>query len=230
MGVNAMPISEKELSAFQQERLRMVEGQIIRRGVKDPQVLCAMREIPRHLFVAEGWRPEAYGDHPLPIGCDQTISQPYIVAVMTENLQLRPGATVLEIGTGSGYQAAILARIARLVVSVERHVQLAGQAATLLTELGYGNVRVLVGDGSLGCLEEAPYDGIVVTAGTPQVPTALLAQLAEGGRLVAPVGNSQVQSLITVVRHGDRYSEEQGFSCRFVPLVGAQGWKSEQAE
>lgn len=225
-----MPISEEEITAFQEERLRMVESQIIRRGVRDSQVLSAMRATPRHLFVAEGWRAEAYADHPLPIACDQTISQPYIVAAMTEMLQLRPGGTVLEIGTGSGYQAAILARIAGKVISIERHAVLAKQAAAVLAELGYGNVCVIVGDGSLGCPEEAPYDGIVVTAGTPHVPPALLPQLSEGGRLVVPVGNSQVQTLFTVVRHGDRYSREEGMSCRFVPLVGAQGWNSECAE
>lgn len=225
-----MPISDKEINAFQQERLRMVEDQIIRRGVRNAQVIAAMRSTPRHLFLSEAWRPEAYADHPLPLECDQTISQPYMVAVMTEMLQLRPDATVLEIGTGSGYQAAILARIARRVISMERHPVLAKQAATVLAELGYANVCVIVGDGSLGCPDEAPYDGIIVTAGTPRVPPALPPQLSEGGRLVVPVGNSLVQTLFTLVRHRDRYSEEQGLSCRFVPLVGAQGWKSEQAE
>lgn len=224
-----MPFSEEERSAFQQERQHMVETQIIRRGVEDAAVIEAMRLTPRHLFVPASWRPEAYTDRPLPIDCDQTISQPYMVAVMTEMLRLGPEATVLEIGTGSGYQAAILARIAGKVVTIERHETLARKAAAILADLGHANVRVVTGDGSLGFPDGAPYDGIIVTAGAPRIPPALPPQLSEGGRLVAPVGNSLVQTLFTLVRRQDRFSWEHGISCRFVPLVGVQGWNREES-
>lgn len=227
--VNAMSITEEEINAFQQERRHMVETQIIRRGVVDPRVIAAMQAIPRHLFVPEAWRPEAYTDRPLPLACDQTISQPYMVAVMTEMLHLRPESKVLEIGTGSGYQAAILAHIAQRVISIERHAVLAKQAAAVLAALGCSNVRVIIDDGSPGYPEEEPYDAIIVTAGAPRIPPALPPQLAEGGRLVAPVGNTVVQALFTLVRHRDRFSWEQGVSCRFVPLVGAQGWNREES-
>jgi len=209
-------------------RERMVAAQIAGRGVRDARVLAAMREMPRHLFVPEAVRRDAYDDRPLPIGDGQTISQPYIVAAMTATLA--PGATdrVLEIGTGSGYQAAILARLARSVVTIERHASLAVRAEQTLAELGIANVRVVVGDGSNGYPPEAPYERILVTAGAPAVPETLKAQLADGGRLVIPVGSEGFQRLMRIDRHGERegtvFTEQEGEGCVFVPLIGRHGW------
>ena len=198
--------------------------QIAARGVTDARVLAAMRDVPRHLFVPEAMVRDAYDDRPLPIGEGQTISQPYMVAAMTA--ALAPAATdrVLEIGTGSGYQAAILARLARSVVTIERHASLAARAATTLAELGISNVRVLVGDGSSGYAAEAPYERILVTAGAPSVPEPLKAQLADGGRLVMPVGPEAFQRLILIDRQGSLYTEHEGEGCVFVPLIGRHGW------
>jgi protein-L-isoaspartate(D-aspartate) O-methyltransferase len=204
----------------------MVEIQIAARGIRDPLVLDAMRRVPREAFVPERLRPFAYEDGPLSIGEGQTISQPYIVAVMTEAAQLKPGGRALEIGTGSGYGAAVLAGIAAEVYTIERLAGLAESARRRLAELGYHNVHVLLGDGTLGWPEHAPYDAIVVTAEGPRVPPALLDQLAIGGRLVMPVGGeSRFQRLVRVRRKGtDDYDYEDLEEVAFVPLIGAEGW------
>ncbi|HNT89873.1 MAG TPA: protein-L-isoaspartate(D-aspartate) O-methyltransferase [Candidatus Hydrogenedentes bacterium] len=202
----------------------MVETDIAKRGVHSPRVLEVMRETPRHLFVSPDQERHAYEDHPLQIGHGQTISQPYMVAVMTELLDLRPEDCVLEIGTGSGYQTAILASLAREVVSIERQPELAEDAADRLHGLGYTNVLVHCGDGTLGWPEGAPYDAILVTAGSPGVPHALKEQLAMGGRLVCPAGSRDVQQLVKIVRTETGFVETTGISCIFVPLIGQQGW------
>jgi protein-L-isoaspartate(D-aspartate) O-methyltransferase len=206
------------------DRDRMVSEQLARRGIRDARVLDAMRRVPREVFVPEEHRSRAYADQALPIGEGQTISQPYMVAIMTEALGLRGGERVLEIGTGSGYQAAILAELAREVISIERQPELAARAATLLASLGYRNVQVLVGDGSSGHEAEAPYDAILVTAGSPRIPDVLKSQLAYGGRLVIPVGPRAHQELTVVQRIGDRYTEAFRESCVFVPLIGREAW------
>lgn len=208
-------------------REAMVQQQLVERGIQDERVLDAMRKVPREQFVPEIERDFAYGDGPLPIGAGQTISQPYIVALMTETLQLKGGERVLEIGTGSGYAAAILAEIAGEVFTVERVKELADQAAEVLAGQGYVNTHVLHGDGTLGWTEYAPYDAIVVTAGGPKVPENLKQQLAVGGRLVMPVGTSQsYQRLVQVVRRSpDRFDSTDLGGVRFVALVGEEGWQ-----
>ena len=209
-----------------QDRERMVASQIEARGITDPLVLDAMRTVPRERFVPASLARFAHDDGPLPIGHGQTISQPYIVAVMTQAAGLKPGARALEIGTGSGYGAAVLARIAGEVYTVERVGALADEARTRLATLGYGNVHVMEGDGSLGWAEHAPYDAIVVTAGGPRVPKALLDQLAVGGRLVMPVGGAtRHQRLVRVTRTDvHEYEYEDLEEVAFVPLIGAEGW------
>jgi len=207
-------------------RLLMVRSQLLRRGITDERVLQAMREVPRHLFVPPEWRHEAYSDRPLPIADDQTISQPYMVAIMTQNLALQGHERVLEIGTGSGYQAAVLSRLAAQVYSLEYFADLAASARGLLQHLGYTNIEVIVGDGGLGLPAQAPYDGIIVAAAAPRVPHPLLDQLAEGGRLVIPVGSPTSQELFIITRHGEDYAQERSVPCRFVPLLGQEGWAS----
>jgi protein-L-isoaspartate(D-aspartate) O-methyltransferase len=211
---------------YAQAREQMVERQIVGRGVLDPAVLSAMRRVPREAFVPPHLARRAYADQPLPIGEGQTISQPYIVAMMTEAVRLRPGDRVLEIGTGSGYAAAILAEIVAEVFTVERLPRLAESARLRLAHLRYTNVQVRQGDGSEGWLEHAPFDAIVVTAGGPEVPPSLLKQLAVGGRLVMPVGSSPlVQQLVRVVRTDETtYAREGLGDVAFVPLIGAEGW------
>ena len=206
------------------ERHVMIRAHLQRRGITDTRVLQAMREVPRHAFVPPEWRHEAYSDHPLPIGDDQTISQPYMVAIMTQNLSLQGHERVLEIGTGSGYQAAILSRLAAQVYTLEYFPDLAERARALLQRLGYTNVQVITGDGSLGLPAYAPYHGILVAAAAPHVPPPLLTQLAEGGRLVVPVGSVTSQELFMITRHGDNYAQERSVPCRFVPLLGQEGW------
>jgi len=201
------------------EREAMVERQIRARGVRDPRVLEAMRQVPRHKFVLPSLQAQAYQDTPLPIGLDQTISQPYMVALMTELLELKGPEKVLEVGTGSGYQAAILAELAEQVYTIERIPELAAAARQRLQELGYHNVTVRVGDGTLGWPEEAPFEAIIVTAGGQTVPPALKEQLAEGGRLVIPVGGYRMQDLLRLRRHGDKYDLENFGPCAFVPLI-----------
>lgn len=207
----------------------MVEHDLAARGITDPRVLAVMGELPRERFVAGDLAHLAYDDCALPIGDDQTISQPYVVALMTEALELGPGDRVLEIGTGSGYAAAVLGRLAGTVWTVERHRSLAEQAAAHLHALDIVDVHVVVGDGTLGWPDEAPYDAIVVTAGGPSVPKALLYQLAEGGRLVMPVGEWGGQTLTRVRRSGADLTYDDLGPVRFVPLVGAQGWGDEEA-
>jgi len=203
----------------------MVETQLARRGIKDQRVLEAMRQVPRHLFIPEDMRHLAYCDGPLPIGYGQTISQPYIVALMTELLELTGREKVLEIGTGSGYQAAILSLLAPQVYTIERHPALAQQAEKVLTQLGYDNVMVIVSDGTLGWPEYSPYEAIIITAAAPDIPQPLLDQLADGGRLVAPVGSRWSQSLVKVKRRGGSLMREQLAPVAFVPLVGEHGWR-----
>jgi protein-L-isoaspartate(D-aspartate) O-methyltransferase len=205
-------------------RRHMVERQIADRGIDDPRVLAAMREVPRHLFVPAASRGEAYDDRPVPIGEGQTISQPFMVAIMTALLGPRDTDRVLEIGTGSGYQAAILARLSAQVISIERHQALADAARARLRDLGVDNVTIVVADGTEGWPGGAPFARILVTAGAPAVPDPLRAQLSPGGRLVIPVGPTGFQRLTTVDRHGDRFETAEGAACRFVPLVGRHGW------
>lgn len=208
---------------YEVERHRMVVEQIMRRGIRDPRLLQAMKTVPRHLFVPEEVRHLAYADGPLPIGFGQTISQPFIVAFMTDLLRLKGDERVLEVGTGSGYQAAILAQLAREVHTVEMIPPLAERAAALLA--AYPNVYCHQGDGSLGWPEAQPYDGIIVTAAAPRVPPSLLAQLAEGGRLVLPVGSRGDQLLEVWEREGEEYKKRVELPVAFVPLRGRDGWR-----
>lgn len=212
---------------FERARAEMVEYQIARRGVTDPLVLDAMRRIPREAFVLPGWEAEAYEDQPLPIDERQTISQPYMVAYMVEAAKLRPGDKALEIGTGSGYAAAIMAAIAGRVYTIERHAGLAESATRRLRQLGFDNIEVRVGDGTLGWPEAQPFDAILVTAGGPSVPKELRQQLAIGGRLVIPVGDTMHhQSLVRVVRESaEDFREENLAEVAFVPLIGEAGWQ-----
>jgi protein-L-isoaspartate(D-aspartate) O-methyltransferase len=212
---------------YEREREAMVEHQIRDRGIRDERVLAAMREVPRHLFVPKGYERAAYEDRPLPIGEGQTISQPYIVAVMTEQLGLAPQDRVLEIGSGSGYQAALLAGLAGTVISIERLEGVAEQARENLARAGVTGVRVVVGDGTEGYPPEAPYDAIIVTAASPGVPEPLIEQLAEGGRLIAPIGPRDCQDLVKLVkREGKVETIPLGGVC-FVPLIGQFGWRGE---
>jgi len=203
----------------------MVKEQLAGRGIRDRRVLKAMEIVPRHLFVDQAFWPRAYGDYPLPIACEQTISQPYIVALMTEELKPHGGEKILEIGTGSGYQAAVLAALGCTVYTVERHADLSKGAQSVLKRIGLKTVNFRTGDGSQGWPEEAPFDGIVVTAGAPNIPDILMSQLAIGGTLVIPVGNSNTQRMI-VVHKGENLLEKRDICpCAFVPLLGEQGWE-----
>ena len=204
--------------------LTMIRAQLQRRGITDTRVLQAMREVPRHAFVPVEWRHEAYSDRPLPIADEQTISQPYMVAIMTQSLALQGHECVLEVGTGSGYQAAVLSRLVAHVYTIEYFPTLAESARAMLQRLGYTNVQVITADGSLGLPAHAPYQGILVAAAAPHVPQPMLAQLAEGGRLVIPVGSRTTQDLLIVTRHNDSYTQERSVPCRFVPLLGQEGW------
>ena len=207
-------------------RDRMVAGQLRARGITDLRVLTAMGRVPRHRFVEEALAARAYGDYPLPIGEKQTISQPYMVALMTQALELTGGERVLEVGTGSGYQTAILAEVAGKVYSVERIRALADRARAILEELGYYNVLIRVGDGTIGWREEAPFDAVLVTAAAPEVPAPLVEQVKPGGRLVIPVGGSTAQVLKCLVKEPDgAVRESELVGCVFVKLVGEQGWQ-----
>jgi protein-L-isoaspartate(D-aspartate) O-methyltransferase len=214
----------RERDDLQRAREEMVESQIKARGVTDERVLEALRTVPRHEYILEDHQAEAYTDHPLPIGSGQTISQPYIVALMTEQLELKGDEKVLEIGTGSGYQAAILADLAKEVHSVERVPELAGKARENLIRMGVKNVSVHVGDGTLGWPEQAPYDAIIITAGTPAMPEGLADQLSEGGRLVAPVGSRWRQMLELWIKREGEIEKKEVLPVVFVPLIGEKGW------
>jgi protein-L-isoaspartate(D-aspartate) O-methyltransferase len=205
-------------------RKNMVARQLVARGIADTRVLAAMEEVPRHLFVSESFRHEAYDDNPLPIGEGQTISQPYMVAIMTELLELKGEERILEIGTGSGYQAAVLSRLCQWVYTVERLESLSRKARETMELCGYHNVTFIVGDGTAGWPSESPYDGIVVTAGAPRVPEALVNQLGPSGRLVIPVGDRFSQTLKRVTRKQGYTNTESLTGCRFVDLIGRFGW------
>ena len=215
------------MDRYRKQRMRMVDTQIRSRGIRDVRVLRAMEETPRHLFVEEALRDQAYNDNPLPIGERQTISQPYIVALMTEALALQGMEKVLEIGTGSGYQTAILAQLADRVCSIERIASLAGAARRMLDYLNAYNVAIRVGDGTFGWKEESPFDAILVTAGAPKIPSLLIEQLKAGGRLVIPVGDRYTQTLIRATRLSEKtldIKKEDLGGCRFVDLIGEHGW------
>lgn len=210
---------------FERARARMVEEQLVGRGITDARVLAAMARVERHRFVDEALQDRAYDDKPLPIGARQTISQPFMVGLMTQVLELRGAERVLEIGTGCGYQTAILAELTANVFSIERISSLAIGARQLLDQLGYYNAAIRVGDGTLGWSDEAPFDVVLVTAGTPQVPRPLISQLGEGGRLVFPIGEEELQTLVRIRKEGARLREEYFGDCRFVKLVGRYGWE-----
>lgn len=213
-----------EVAEWKHERERMVNEQIIARGVKDARVIEAMKRVPRHYFIDKTYYHQAYNDFPLPIGNEQTISQPYMVAIMTELLELEGDEKVLEIGTGSGYQTAILALLCERVYSIERISDLSRHARQRLTKLGFKNINIMVGDGSLGWPAFSPYDGIIVTAGSPSIPDELIAQLADNGIMVLPVGGEYTQTLNVVKKHKGRIYRKELFGCAFVPLVGKSGW------
>lgn len=208
-----------------QRRQQMVETQLRQRGIRDERVLAVMGRVPRHEFVGASYRSQAYDDNPLPIGEGQTISQPYIVALMLEMLDLAADQTVLEIGTGSGYQTALLAELGRHVYSIERHGPLAHVAQATLRRLGYSNVTIEVGDGTAGMPAHAPFDRIIVSAAAPELPQALFEQLKEGGRLVVPVGPAEAQLLQLVTKTDGRAVVSAQVACRFVPLIGEQGYR-----
>ncbi len=217
----------KKAPDFALARKKMVNEQLVARGIKDKRVLAAMMKVPRHLFVEEGLWHQAYGDFPLPIGEGQTISQPYIVALMTEALRLTGDEKILEIGTGSGYQGTILAELTNNVFSIERIGSVAARARKILDQLGYANVIIRVSDGTRGWSEQAPFDGIIVTAGAPSIPPTLVQQLRVGGRLVIPVGDEYSQILLKVVKQEKGYKQADLGGVRFVKLIGDHGWKAD---
>ncbi len=210
---------------FDEKRQNMIFDQLMARGIRDPKILKVFLSIPRHLFVPSAYQEESYSDRPIPIGAGQTISQPYIVALMTHHLFQQPRAKVLDIGTGSGYQTAILSKLAQQVYSMERIPSLAESAARLLTELKINNVKIRVDDGTVGWPEQAPYDGIVVTAAAPSIPEPLLDQLAESGVLVIPIGSASSQTLTVIERHQGKFQSKSVCECVFVPIIGRHGWK-----
>jgi len=218
--------ADTQTDPFLAQRRTMVESQLRARGIRDERVLASMLRVPRHEFVSGEYRDQVYEDHPIPIGEGQTVSQPYIVAIMLEVLALNPSDTVLEVGTGSGYQTALLAELTRHVYSVERHASLARTAQATLTRLGYTNVEVLLGDGSHGLPERAPFDAIVVSAAAPQIPPPLFQQLHEGGRMVIPVGPAHAQELQLVRKQSGQPVVTNLEGCRFVPLIGSQAYPS----
>ena len=210
---------------WEEHQERMVKQQLVSRGIRDVRVLEAMRKVPRYLFIPEKIRKSAYHDGPLSIGEGQTISQPYMVALMTECLDLKGGEKVLEIGTGSGYQSAILAELAKHVYTIERVPVLLEKAQQVLSQLGYATIKFKEGDGTYGWREECPFDGIIVTAAAPDIPQVLVEQLNDGGILVIPVGSRYSQSLYKVTKQGDKTEIEERTLCVFVPLIGKYGWK-----
>jgi len=211
---------------FEIERISMVETQIQARGIKDHGVINAMKKIPRHIFVKTDYLSLAYSDEPLPIDCNQTISQPYIIALMTASLMLKGSEKILEIGTGSGYQTAILADLCHKVITIERIESLSKSAQDKFIQLDYTNIECIIGDGTLGYPENEPYDCIIVTAGAPNIPNALINQLSIGGKLVIPVGNTEYQDLILYTKlNNDKFDIKNLCCCRFVKLIGSAGWK-----
>ena len=215
-------VSSESPSTYEVLRQQMVTSQLRARGIGDERVLEAMSRVPRHEFAPERFRDQAYEDHPLPIGEGQTISQPYIVAIMLQALKLSPSDKVMEVGTGSGYVTALLAELTGDVMSIERHASLAESARWLLETLGYENVKVVTGDGWRGCPEAAPYNAIVVSAAAPEMPRALVAQLAEGGRMIIPVGGGDSQQLQLMSKQNGQLTVELHEMCRFVPLVPSE--------
>ncbi|MGB8771697.1 MAG: protein-L-isoaspartate(D-aspartate) O-methyltransferase [Candidatus Korobacteraceae bacterium] len=209
----------------ERQRARMVEEQLRSRGIRDARLLAAMGKVPREEFIASEDLGNAYGDHPLPIGAGQTVSQPYIVAAMVAALELNPADRVLEVGTGTGYEAAILGELAAEVWTVERQEELATKALSILARLGYANVHVVAGDGSVGLPQHAPFDTVLVAAAAPKIPESLVAQLAAGGRLVVPVGSRFEQQVQLVRKVGAETIVTSHEHCRFVPLVGQEGWE-----
>ena len=216
---------KKELIKYERQREEMVQQQIAARGITDAKVLAAFRSVPRHLFVSEALKDQAYGDYPLPIGEQQTISQPYIVAEMTQALELKQDNRVLEIGTGSGYQAAILAEIVYRVYTIERIRRLYVQTRNLLDKLQYHSIVMRCSDGTSGWHDEGPFDAIIITAGAPEIPEKMLDQLVDGGRMVVPVGNQHSQELIKLTKDKSGIHKSNLGGCRFVKLIGAHGWK-----
>lgn len=216
----------RDTGALEQQRARMVQEQLRSRGIRDPRLLAAMGKVPREEFVACENLNNAYSDHPVPIGAGQTVSQPYIVAAMIEGLQLRTEDRVLEVGTGTGYEAAILAGLAAEVWTIERHSDLAAKAQEILSKLGYANIHIVQGDGSVGLPGQAPFDKILVAAAAPRIPESLVAQLADGGRLVVPVGNRTEQQIHILQKQGSEVVVSTRDLCRFVPLIGAEGWEA----
>lgn len=220
----------RDRDPYEVARRRMVSEQLVPGGIGDKRVLEAMGSVPRHAFVSSGMENQAYLDRPLHIGFGQTISQPLIVAMMTQLLKLKGYERVLEIGTGSGYQAAILSVLVRDVFTIERLSELSIRARKVLYKLRFDNVKLRIGDGTLGWKEEGPYDGILVTAGAPVVPSALIEQLSEGGRLVIPVGGQEVQSLELIEKTKDGVNKQAVTACRFVKLIGECGWRSDDPQ
>jgi protein-L-isoaspartate(D-aspartate) O-methyltransferase len=220
-------MSQSEISdrdSYADQRFSMVENQLRRRGIDDERLLNAMLRVPRHEFVPEAYRAQSYEDHPIPIGEEQTISQPFIVAASLKALALKGGESVLEVGTGSGYQTALLALLGKFVYSIERHASLAHAAEAVMIRLGLANVQIAVGDGSKGWLEHAPYDAILVSAAAPNIPQSLLDQLSDSGRMVIPIGPPRAQQLQLVRKRDGQAEVEILEGCRFVPLVGADGY------
>ena len=219
-------LSPEEIQSRAGQRRKMVEEQLVERGIKDLRVLEAMSRVPRHLFAQESLEHQAYGDTPLPIGENQTISQPYIVGVMTEALCLKGEERILEIGTGSGYQTAIVAELARQVFTIERLNNLSRKAQKILEGLNYMNIVFKMFDGTYGWPDQAPFDGILITASAREIPDSLIKQLGEGGMLVAPIGDADKQKLVVLTKNGTRVSRRDLGECKFVPLIGKYGWSA----
>ena len=223
-----MDLTEPDIQAYAGQRRKMVEEQILGRGIKDLSVMEVLSRVPRHLFVNSSLQHRAYGDCPLPIGENQTISQPYIVALMTQALDLKGEERVLEIGTGSGYQTAILAELAAQIFTIERVKPLVKKTKELLEGLKYKNIVFKTFDGTYGWRDQSPFDAILISAATPSIPKSLIEQLADKGRLVAPVGERESQDLIVLNKNGNRVVERKIGSCKFVPLIGKFAWSEEE--
>ena len=217
-------LSPELIKSYAGQRRKMVEEQLVERGINDLRLLEVVSRVPRHLFVQDSLQHRAYGDTPLPIGENQTISQPYIVGAMTEALDLNGEERVLEIGTGSGYQTAIIAEMSRQVFTIERLKNLARKAQNILESLNYMNIVFKMFDGTYGWPDQAPFDAILITASAPEIPGSLVKQLGDGGRLVAPIGEADKQKLVVLTKNGDRVSRRDLGDCKFVPLIGKYGW------